>query len=500
MSLGESILGLLGTKDPRTALLQAAMGASGVQYAGGAGGGAGAAAPAAAGGAGAQAPQAAQQPEAYKSPEELTKMYQDLVNYNSRVQNIDRGIGMIGASLAQEENRKNIMEAFGGGSGPTNVDPSSIAELAVNMQKQQQAAKSRAAMLASLPTIADRYGMDLETAKYLFDSGQLDDVIKEKEKGGVVTATDGTGRVIVIGKNDGRQIGTLGQPKDESQVRNGPNGSIVRVGSGPNATVETLMPGDTSTTDTREYEYYLSDERTAGRTPMSFSEWQTKKAASGADKTEINTTEQTSFDKKVGEKYGEKYVSIMNGADSALTELDQYNVLEQALNTGIRTGFAGEAELALQKAGVAAGLLDPNEKIAAGETIQKMSNKMALAMRNPESGMGMPGSLSDKDLVFLKDSQIGLSTSPEGNKVALEVFRRMARRRLDLADLAEEYVAKHKTMSGFNRVVRKFAEENPLFADLNIPKQAGFSDSPAAPGGATPSIDDLVKKHLKVGQ
>ena len=100
-------------------------------------------------------------------------------------------------------------------------------------------------------------------------------------------------------------------------------------------------------------------------------------------------------------------------------------------------------------------------------------------MRNPDSGMGMPGTMSDADREFLKASQLGLDKSPGGNKAMLMAARALKNRKLEVAKMADEYIEKNGALDpGFNRMVRDYAEKNPLFAVQNPqptqPPEGGF--------------------------
>ena len=49
---------------------------------------------------------------------------------------------------------------------------------------------------------------------------------------------------------------------------------------------------------------------------------------------------------------------------------------------------------------------------------------MALRLRNPESGLGLTGNTSNKDLQFLKDSVVGLARTEQGNKLIIKFMMR----------------------------------------------------------------------------
>lgn len=170
------------------------------------------------------------------------------------------------------------------------------------------------------------------------------------------------------------------------------------------------------------------------------------------------------WDTESAKLFAKRYDDISAGAMNAQQMLGMYDLAEQALSSGVRTGVGGEAELSLRQLGAAMGMDTDPEKVAGGELVRAVQNRMALTMRSPDGGMGMPGALSDRDIKFLKDSQIGIDRSPEGNRKMLAAFRSMENRKIEIARLADEYIEqKGKLDSGFNRVVREYANANPLF-------------------------------------
>lgn len=171
------------------------------------------------------------------------------------------------------------------------------------------------------------------------------------------------------------------------------------------------------------------------------------------------------YDAETGKRFANQYQTLQTGASNARDMLGMYDLAEQALNSGVRTGIGAEAELTLRQLGSAMGLDTNPEKVSGGELIRAVQNRMALIMRNPDGGMGMPGAISDRDIKFLKDSQVGIDRTPEGNRQMLQAFRAIEQRKVQMAELADQYVQQHGRLdAGFNRVVRDFAESNPLFA------------------------------------
>lgn len=204
---GEQILNWLGQEDPRKLALQQLVGststpalAAGTQDAAGQG-------------AATTAPAAPPQPEAYRSPPQLVDLYTKLMDRQRKETMIDRGIGMIGASLAQEQNRASIMDAFSGGSNGT--EPMDMITSIMSAQQEQNKLAQKAAQRASVPAIAAQYGLDVATAQYLFDTGKLDSVIAEAEKPDrqIVNNPDGTFHIV------DKATGNIGDPLGQARPR-----------------------------------------------------------------------------------------------------------------------------------------------------------------------------------------------------------------------------------------------------------------------------------------
>jgi hypothetical protein len=100
------------------------------------------------------------------------------------------------------------------------------------------------------------------------------------------------------------------------------------------------------------------------------------------------------------------------------------DIMKEILDSGLQTGAL--AGLSKTAKGFAQSLFPntPIDGLAEAEVFTALSNQLALLVRNPESGMGLPGATSNADLVFLKESVPGLQKSSEGNLMLIEVYRK----------------------------------------------------------------------------
>lgn len=215
---GDAILNMLGNEDPRRKIMDQLLGSTAGAPAQPPAGGA---TPAAAGtGAGTTAPASpaaqptapAQEPrsDVYNSPPDLSALYSDLMKREEKSRRIDTGIGLIAAGLAHPENRAGIMQMMsgGGGGGSSGGD---MLESIMGMRTQQAELASKAQQRAMVPGIAQRMGIDPQTAMMLFEQGKLADVISgqlDPENTQVVTRADGS--IALVSKQDGRVIQEIG--------------------------------------------------------------------------------------------------------------------------------------------------------------------------------------------------------------------------------------------------------------------------------------------------
>jgi hypothetical protein len=109
-----------------------------------------------------------------------------------------------------------------------------------------------------------------------------------------------------------------------------------------------------------------------------------------------------------------------------------------------------------------------------------LSNEMALELRNPSGGAGMPGAMSDQDRAFLANMTPGLGKTPGGNKLIIETARKIAKRDQEVAKMARAYRNKKGHFDyGFFDELQDYADKNPLFKDVAVPTQS----APALPKG-----------------
>lgn len=196
--------------------------------------------------------------------------------------------------------------------------------------------------------------------------------------------------------------------------------------------------------------------------------------APAASATIINKQE-TEEAKSVGKFFGDAYATVQNAGFSAQSKVNRYNRLGQLLD-GVNTGKFAGAGLEVAKAANTLGFnIDPN--MANKEAAQALSGEIALELRNPSGGAGMPGAMSDADRQFLVNMVPGLATTPDGRKLMLETGQKLAKRDMEVARIAREYRKRNGTIDeGFYDELSRYSESNPLF------QQAAPAQTPGARG------------------
>lgn len=213
-------------------------------------------------------------------------------------------------------------------------------------------------------------------------------------------------------------------------------------------------------------------------------EWITPPGAAASDPYAATYDEQYAKDSaKKNAELGRKITSGGMDAQSQLSNLDRTKQL--ASDPEVYQGTGAQTSLPIRRAISAIPGLNQvipyssPDAVAKSDEFASLSNTMALMVRNPDAGLGMPGALSDQDRKFLQSTVPGLSTSPGGNQLMIEAARRVQQRKIEIAEFKAQYVQDNKRLDDrFFEIVSKWSQENPMFDDLST--QAG---APAAQSG-----------------
>lgn len=165
----------------------------------------------------------------------------------------------------------------------------------------------------------------------------------------------------------------------------------------------------------------------------------------------------------VGKNFGEEFSTLQKGGVAANTKLANLDRMESLLN-GVKTGKL--TPMGTEVAALADSLgIKIDKNLGNKQAAEALSNGIALELRSPSGGAGMPGAMSDKDREFLVSMTPGLAKTPEGNRLIIETARKLAKRDQQVAKLAREYRQKTGHMDeGFYNQLQEFSDKNPLFS------------------------------------
>lgn len=203
-----------------------------------------------------------------------------------------------------------------------------------------------------------------------------------------------------------------------------------------------------------------------------------KKAREGAPKVDASVRQEGAFSKKMGENYAEEYTNLMKGDAAATSKITRFGRLGELLSKAGTTGRFTPATKELASAAQSLGIKVDASKLGSQEAVEALSNEIALSLRNPAGGAGMPGALSDKDREFLVNMVPGLGKTPQGNQLMIQTAVKLAEREREVARLAREYKKQNGRFDeGFYQVLAEYSAQNPLFEQQAAPQaeQGGFS-------------------------
>ena len=147
-------------------------------------------------------------------------------------------------------------------------------------------------------------------------------------------------------------------------------------------------------------------------------------------------------------------------AQGGLLKLDRIDQLMRGIDTGKLTPSGMQIAAYAQALGLPVDPKLPNKQAA-----EALTGQIALELRNPSGGAGMPGALSDNDLKFLRSMTPGLAQTTEGRAMIIETKRKLLQRDQEIAQIARDYRAKNggKIDDGLMSQIQSYADAHPLF-------------------------------------
>jgi hypothetical protein len=181
----------------------------------------------------------------------------------------------------------------------------------------------------------------------------------------------------------------------------------------------------------------------------------------------------------------ERLGEIRGAARVAATEMASLTELERLLSQ-VNTGAFAETRINLGRAASFLGFSDGAE-VSAAEAAASIANRLALALRNPAGGEGMPGAMSDADRNFLVSTIPSIQNSPNGWRQMIEIRRRLATAAQEQAEEAERFMREGGRSRDLPGRMAEWSRQRRLFADME------------ARGGSAASADDeaLINRYLQ---
>jgi hypothetical protein len=194
-----------------------------------------------------------------------------------------------------------------------------------------------------------------------------------------------------------------------------------------------------------------------------------KKASTANPLVNVDTRQETEFGKAVGRETGEMYAGMLKAdmnAPASIAKYQRLGSLLSSVNTGKFKGTTTDLKAAAKSLGVDLNAIGVSDDVAPAQAARALSNQLALEMRNPAGGAGMPGALSDKDREFLVQSIPGLENDPAAIGTMVDYRVRLEKRAQQVARKAREYRRKNgKFDDRFFDELQDWSEKNPLFPE-----------------------------------
>jgi hypothetical protein len=173
-------------------------------------------------------------------------------------------------------------------------------------------------------------------------------------------------------------------------------------------------------------------------------------------------------DKKIGELDAKAFTQYSENAKAARKELNSIAALKTLSERAVSgTG----ADLMLTGGKLLNQLGFEIEGLTESEVFQQLANTLVL-----DKSQQMSGALSNADMAFLTNTVPTLTNTKEGRRLSLDMAERLAKRQMEIQNLAVKFRRESRQNGDdfddaeFQQYINQWAEENPLFKNLELPK------------------------------
>lgn len=187
-------------------------------------------------------------------------------------------------------------------------------------------------------------------------------------------------------------------------------------------------------------------------------------------------------DTEIGKSFGDIYTGAVKSEFQAPSNISKFEQLKSHLSK-VETGKLAPT---VQNLKAVAAYVAPDlakewtKETPYAQAASSLANEMALQLRNPASGGGMPGSLSDADRQFLASMTASVGNDPRAIPLMLDARIALEKRNQEVGKMARQYRMQNgKIDEGFFQVVQDFADKNTIFKQAQTAASASGALTPA---------------------
>lgn len=197
----------------------------------------------------------------------------------------------------------------------------------------------------------------------------------------------------------------------------------------------------------------------------------------GADPIEMKRKEglvsaQTEQNTSIAKGQAQDYLNIIDSEKQAPGNIAKYSLMKDYLGK-IDTGKLTPTVLTLKQyaASVAPNAAkDFTKDLPYAQAVSALSNEIALQLRNPTGGAGMPGSMSNSDRDFLVSMTANTANDPRAIPLMLDMRIALEKRAQEVGQLARNYRQQNGTIDeNFYKQLQDYSNSHPMFDKLTQP-------------------------------
>lgn len=420
------------------------------------------------------------------APPDLATLYQKLMSHQQAYNQIDSGATLVAAGFASPASRAALIGQAGAAGGGS-TDPGNTIKTMMELQQMQSNQQTRAAQMAKLPAIAQKYGLDLNTVNQLFQNGKLDELLTSLAKPNTETVKTAAGHSVLINKNTGDQIGgdIGGDTPDNTTnkvvtyadgtigVINPSTGEPIGKPVGPaNAapssasSPEKIKIAQDATTNWQQYGYPDPND------PANTKWWGdfNSRLMTGSGGVTINNGGEKAEDAALGTARGALRADFAKQYAPAQSKLDSLNTIATALAAGNGSMYTGPfADSVLKGKEAISGAFGVSlDGTAPTEVAQKTGFALTTAAVKAISSR-------PTQMEFMKglENQPGIFLSQAGNGAMINILKQQAESEKQLAIMAND-----KPQQGENwlKTVDSYYKSHPLMSPFDPSRPMSQSD------------------------